>query len=518
MAGLVGGTVCAVAAARSFEIVIRNGTVVDGTGRAAFRADVGISDGRIVAVGPIAADEATGEVIDAHGLYVAPGFIDGHSHAAPALTRAEQAGVRNLLTQGVTTVFINPDGGGPAELAPQLAAIRAAGPAVNVAPLIGHNAVRIAVLGYENRDPTPAELEKMQALVRAGMQAGAFGLSSGPFYTPGNFSKTPELVALARVAGEAGGFYTSHVRDESDYGIGVVAAIDEVITVAREAKLPGIVTHIKALGPGVWGRSAEIVRRIDAARADGVAVWADQYPYDASSTSLSAALLPPWVNEGGKAAMRARLMNPALREKIRAAVTQNLRRRGGAAAIQICEYRPEPQLEGQRLNAIAAAKKMSPEDAAIELLARGSAGIVSFNMSEEDIVRFMQQPWTMTCSDGEVPVWGEGAPHPRSYGTFPRKIRRYVVERPVLTLEQAVHAMTGLPAQVFGLRERGVVRAGAWADVVVFDLAALRDTASYEHPHAYAEGVVHVFVNGVAALENGAPTAARAGRVLARGH
>jgi N-acyl-D-amino-acid deacylase len=502
--------------AENYDVLIRGGRLLDGTGMPWRYADLAIKADRIVEVGAIPATATAKEVVDARGLFVAPGFIDGHSHAIPALEKQALAGLAPLLAQGVTTVFINPDGRGPADLGPQLVAIRQAGPGVNVAPMIGHNAVRTAVLGLENRAPNQAELERMRALVKAAMQDGAFAFSSGPFYTPGNFSKTDELVALARVAAEWGGFYTSHIRDEGDYGIGLVAAVDEVITVAREAKLPSVVTHIKALGPHVWGLSAEVIKHIDAARAAGVEVWADQYPYEASSTGLGAALLQPWAQEGGAGALRARLANPEQRAKIRAEMAANLERRAGPGAIMFCRFPPDPSIEGQRLNTLALERRVEPVDLAISLLQQGSPSIISFNMQDDDITAFMRQPWTMTCSDGDVVEFGEGSPHPRSYGTYPRKLRIFALDRGVMSLERAIQSMTGMPAAVFHVRDRGELRVGAFADIAIFDPAKLRETSTYQQPHALAEGMVRVYVNGRAALIDGKATALRAGRVLSR--
>ncbi len=502
--------------AENYDVLIRGGRLLDGTGTPWVYADVGITGDRITAVGRLAGATAK-QVVDATGLHVAPGFIDGHSHAAGALVTAAMAGAGPLLTQGVTTVFVNPDGGGPTDLPAQRRALQAHGLGVNVAQLIGHNAVRMQVLGNADRAPSPAELTQIAGLVRRGMEAGAFGLSAGPFYTPGTFSKTEEHIALARIAAEFDGFYTSHIRDESDYTVGLVAAVDEVIRIAREARLPGIVTHIKALGPRVWGLSGEVVKRIEAARADGVELFADQYPYEASSTGLTAALVPAWAQEGGAGALKARLSHPEQRVHVRAAMIENLARRAGAANILIRSHRADPALEGRRLDAIARDRLAEPVDVAIEIIRAGGASIVSFNMDERDIRAFMIQPWMMTCSDGELVAPGAGTPHPRSYGPYPRKLRRYVVEEKVITLEQAIHSMTGLPATVFRVRDRGVLRPGAIADVVVFDLARIRDRATYEQPHQLSEGVVHVVVNGRAALTGGRVTAARAGRVLVRG-
>ena len=503
------------ARAEDFDVIIRGGRVVDGSGRPGVEADVAIRGERIAAVGKLA-DATAKRVIDASGLCVTPGFIDGHAHAWPALGQAKLAGAEPILTQGITTVFVNPDGAGPTDLPVQRRLVEEMKPGVNVAQLIGHNSVRIEVLGNDDRAPNDEELARMCDLVRRGMQAGALGLSAGPFYTPGNFSKTEEHIALARVAAEFDGFYTSHIRDESDYNVGVVAAVDEVIRVAREAKLPGIVTHIRALGPRVWGLSGEIVKHIDAARAAGVEVFADQYPYEASSTGLTAALVPAWAREGGDGALKGRLENPETRATIRREMLENLVRRAGARNLVIRRYAADPTLEGRRLDEIAGLQLVEPVDAAIEIVRHGGASVISFNMNEDDLRTFMVQPWTMTCSDGELVAPGEGFPHPRSFGPFPRKLRRYVIEQKVLTLEQAIHTMTGLPAAVFRLRDRGELRVGLVADITVFDPANVRDRATYEKPAQLSEGMRYVFVNGRMALAEGKVTAERAGRVLSR--
>jgi N-acyl-D-amino-acid deacylase len=500
---------------QDYDLLIRGGRVLDGSGAPWMRADLGIKGERIVAVGRLADATAT-QVIEAEGLFVAPGFIDGHSHAGPALARAATAPAVPLLTQGITTVLVNPDGGGPVDLIAQRRALSTHGLGVNVAQLIGHNSIRAQVLGQENRSPTGEELARMTALVRQAFVDGAFGLSAGPYYVPGSFSETAEHVALARVAAEFDGFYTSHIRDESDYTVGVVAAVEEVIEIARVARLPGIITHIKVLGPRVWGLSGEIISRIDVARAAGVEIYADQYPYEASSTSLTAALVPTWAQEGGSGALVARLRHPEQRGQIRREMVENLARRAGPGNIQIRSHHAMPAWEGRRLDAIARDRAQEAVDTAIDIVIAGGASIVSFNMDEADIRAFMVQPWTMTCSDGELVTMGEGVPHPRSYGPFPRKLRRYVVEQKVLTLERAIHSMTGLPAAVFRVRDRGVIRVGAYADIVVFDLADVRDRATYDDPHQLSEGMRHVLVNGRSAIVEARPTRDRAGRILTR--
>ena len=503
-------------AQETFDVLIRGARVLDGTGNPWYRADVGLTGERIAAVGDLSGRTA-GTVVEAEGLYLAPGFIDAHSHAGGALATPELSAAVPLLRQGLTTVLVNPDGGGPTDLVRQRAALEKDGLGLNVGLLVPHGSVREAVLGYEDRAPTPAELERMRALVRAGMEAGAFGLSSGPFYAPGSYSDTEELVALARVAAEFGGAYTSHIRDESDYSIGLIAAVDEVITVAREADLPGVVTHVKALGPRVWGFGAAIVHRIDRAREQGVQVYADQYPYEASSTGLDAALVPRWAQAGGRDSLDARLADPETRARIRAEMAENLDRRGGADRIMFRRFADDPSIEGRTLAELAREQGRDPLDTAIDLVKGGGPGIISFNMHEDDIRTLMIQPWTMTASDGSLVPMGEGVPHPRSYGTFPRKLRRYALDEGVVDLAAAVRSMTSLPATVFGLEGRGLVREGAVADLVLFDPERLMDRAEYTDPHQLSEGVVHVLVGGRFALRDGEVLPERLGRVLERG-
>jgi N-acyl-D-amino-acid deacylase len=503
----------------AFDVLIQNGRVMDGSGNPWLRTDIGIRDGAIAAIGQLKGAQA-GTVIDAADRIVAPGFIDVHSHAAEGITRPALRQAQPLIAQGITTIVGNPDGGGPVDLAAQRKELEAGGTGPNVALLIGHGRVRSAVMGGANRAPTPEELDRMRALVRTAMEQGAFGLSSGLFYTPGSYAKTEEVIELTKVAAQFGGLYTSHIRDEADYNIGVVAAVQEVIRIAEEAGTIGIVSHAKALGPDNWGLAHAIVQRITAARERGVQVFADQYPYEASSTSLRAALLP----DGVPTPTSEQLANVdaltgearAVFERAERVATENLRRRGGAAAILIAHYRPEPAFEGKSLEQIASAKKQSPVRAALELIARQSPSIVSFNMSEDDIAVIMRQPFTMTSSDGGLVAMGEGKPHPRNYGTFARKLQRYVRERGTITLEYAIRSMTSLPAAVFGMKDRGVIREGAAADIVIFDRARVVERSTYVDPHQLAEGMAYVLVNGQAVIADGKFTAAMPGKVLRR--
>jgi N-acyl-D-amino-acid deacylase len=503
----------------SFHVLIQNGRVMDGSGNPWQRADIGIRAGAIVAVGRLSGATGT-RVIDAADRLVTPGFIDVHSHAAEGLTREGLRQGQPLLAQGVTTIVANPDGGGPADIAPQRAALENGGTGPNVALLIGHGRVRTEVIGGANRDPSAEELDRMRALVRRGMEQGAFGLSSGLFYTPGSYAKTEEVIELTKVAAEFGGLYTSHIRDESNYNIGVIAAVQEVIRIAEESGTIGIVSHAKALGPDNWGLAHAITHRIETARARGVEVFTDQYPYEASSTSLRAALLPDGVAAPAVEHLeKPDAMTPEQRkifERAEQVATENLRRRGGAAAILIAHYRPDRSLEGKSLEQLAAERKQSEVRTALELIARQAPSIVSFNMSEDDIAELMQQPYTMTSSDGGLVAMGEGKPHPRNYGSFARKLSRYVRERQTVTLEHAIRSMTSLPAAVFGMKDRGVIREGAAADILIFDPEKVVERSTYTDPHQLAEGMVHVLVNGRLVIDDGKFTSALPGRVLRR--
>jgi N-acyl-D-amino-acid deacylase len=505
----------AVAQPPTYDLVIRNGRVLDGSGNPWFRADVAVSGGRIAAVGDLSAARAR-RTVDAQGLYIAPGFIDVHSHAGEALATEALSAAQPQLAQGVTTVVVNPDGGGAVDLARQRAALMQHGLGINVALMVPHGSVRRAVIGMDDRAPTVAELERMRAMVRQGMEAGAFGLSTGPYYTPGSFATTEELIELARVAAGYGGVHSSHIRDEGDFGIGVVAAVDEVIRISREARLPGVVTHIKALGPRVWGYANALVHRIDRAREEGLEIYADQYPYTASATSLTGALVPPWAQAGGDSALIRRTHDADTRTRLLAEIAENLDRRGGAARIQFRRHAADASIEGRTLADAAAARGLGAPETVVELLRAGGAAIVSHNMLDADVELLMRQPWTMTSSDGEFVPMGVGVPHPRAYGSFPRKLRTYVLEKGTVDLAAAVRSMTHLPASVFRMRDRGLIREGAIADLVVFDLDRVRDLATFTRPHQLSEGMVHVLVNGRFAIEDGRFTDGKHGAVLSR--
>ena len=496
-----------------YDLLITNGRIVDGTGNPWYYANIAIKNDQIVKIGALN-DALARDTLDAQGLYVAPGFIDTHSHAASGLTNSELSAAKPLLLEGLTTVFVNPDGGGAVDLKAQRKKLLKDGIGVNVAQLVPYGSVRKQVLGMKDRKPTASEKEKMKQLVEDGMKEGGFGLSTGLFYAPQSYATTGEIIELAKVAARYGGVYQSHIRDESNYTVGVEAAVGEVIRIAREAQLPGIVTHIKVLGPPVWGLSETIVANIKHARQAGVEVYASQYPYMASATSLISALVPRWAEEGGYKALVKRLKDPEVLSKVKADMKANLARRGGADRIQFRRYRPDSTIEGKTLEEVAKKRNKPSLDMAVELIKEDRPSIVSFNMNEQDVNRFMRQPWTMTCSDGGLVRLGEGVPHPRNYGTFPRKIRKYVVEENIIPLASAIRSMTSLPAQVFGLTDRGQIREGAVADITIFDLDHIKDKATFQDPHQYSEGIKYVLVNGKPVVWNGKLTDNKGGKVL----
>jgi len=502
--------------AQDYDLLIRNGRVIDGAGGPWLRADVAVRGDTIVAVAPHLAGAAR-RAIDAAGRVVAPGFIDLHTHARRGIFQAP--GADNYVRQGVTTLVEGPDGSSPLPLGPFLDRVEALPPGVNFASFAGHGSIREAVLGREDRAPAPAELARMQDLVRAAMRDGAFGLSTGLFYVPGAFARTEEVVALARVAGELGGIHVSHMRDEAG---GILDSVQETIAIGEQGRLPTQLTHHKLIGRGAWGRSVESLRLVREARERGVDVTIDQYPYTASSTALGAALFPAWALEGGAEATRKRLASPAERARIREVVLDRIRdERGGGdprnIAIAACGF--DRTFEGRTLADILHGRGLAPTvesaaELAVEIVERGGASGIFHAIAEEDVERILASPFTMVASDGEIPGFGQGAPHPRSYGTFARVLAVYVREKKLLSLEEAIRKMTSLPAARLGLGDRGLVRPGLKADLVVFDPETVRDRASFDKPHQYAEGVSLVVVNGQVVLDGDRMTGARPGRVL----
>lgn len=504
------------AQAPPYNLILKNGRIVDGTGNPWYRADVAVRGDKIAHIAPSILDSAT-RIIDVGGQVIAPGFIDIHTHASRGIFEVPTAD--NYVRQGVTTLMEGLDGTSPVPLGPFLAKLELLQKSVNIGSFIGHGSVRAAVLGNVNRRATAEELDKMRSLVEQGMKEGAFGLSSGLFYVPGSYAPTEEVIELARVAGRFGGIYITHMRDEASR---VVESVKETIRIGDEGELPTQVTHHKIVGPGNWGRSVETLRLIDEARLHGVDVSIDQYPYTASSTSIQAALLPAWALEGSRDDLLKRLKDPATRAKIKTESAQIiLLERGGGdlrnVVIAHCDW--DPSLAGKNLADITRLRGMEPtiENAAEVVLwmtEQGGCRGIFHAMNEEDLERILRHPTTMIASDGEIPIFGKGNPHPRSYGAFARVLAVYVRERKILTLEEAVRKMTSLPAQRLGLLDRGLLRPDMKADIVVFDAARVQDKATFEKPHQYAEGFSLVIVNGKVVFQDGRMTTERPGKVL----
>ena len=492
------------------DLLLKGGQVIDGGGSRAHTEDVGIRGDRIVFLGNASKAKVTAErTLDVRGLIVCPGFIDPHTHTIGDLSNPKLKGNVNYLMQGVTTVVAGNDGGGSPHPAKILDLWQQQGIGTNALLLVGHGAVRHEVLGNADVQPTPEQLESMKALVRSAMHEGAFGLSTGLFYVPGSFAKTEEVIELSKVAAAMGGYYDSHMRDEDSYSIGLLGSIAETIRIGREAKIPVHISHIKALGPEVWGQSVPAVRMIEKARAEGVDVTADQYPYIASGSSLVASLLPPWAQAGKPNEVLARLDDAALRPRLLKEIEENLKRRGGADSLLFTSSEAL-ELLGKRLSDVAKEKNLPPVEAALVLMRERKLeglAVASFNMNEEDVIRFIKQPWVMTGSDGS-----HG--HPRMFGTFPRKLRVYVYQKKVITLPFMIHMSSDLTAQTVRIPERGLLRTGYFADVIAFDPATLADQSTYEHPDEIAVGMKYVIVNGKLAVEDGKYTGALAGRPL----
>lgn len=483
----------------SYDVIIKGGTIYDGNGGAPYVADIGIKNGAIKTIGKI--KTITGLTIDAAGSIVAPGFIDMHTHCESGLQSEKGKNAKNYLMQGVTTVVTGNCGGGTHQVKEFFNKFETQGIGLNVIHLVGHGTIRSRVMGQEAREPTDEELERMKQLLAQGMEEGAAGLSTGLFYSPGSFANTEEIVELAKVVNKYGGIYATHIRDESNYTIGLKEAIKEAIAVGEQAGIPVEISHIKALGKPVWGMAEDVCEIIENARERGIRVYADQYPYLASSTGLSAAVIPRWVQAGGL--MRERLKNPELLQKIKKEIAKNIDRRGGPESLVMASFPRNRDFDGKNLLEVSRMMGKPVVETAIHLVQNGSPSIISFNMQESDLEYFMKKPYVMTGSDGNVQVPDKTFPHPRSYGTFPRKIREYVLDKKWITMEQAIRTATSLPAEVLGLTDRGSLKEGFVADIVVFDPDKITDKATYSSPHKYSVGIRHLLINGKLVIEDG---------------
>ncbi len=501
--------------APAYDLLLRGGRVIDGTGSPWFRADVAIKGDSVAAIAP-RIDAPAVRVIDVGGQVVAPGFIDIHTHARRGIFDVPTAD--NYTRQGVTTIFEGPDGSSPLPIRAFLEKVAARRISPNFGTFVGQGSVREKVIGLVNRKATPAEIDQMRELVRQGMGDGAFGLSTGLFYVPGIYTPTDEVVELAKVAGAMGGIHISHMRNEAS---GVLDSVRETIAIGELGGLPTQVTHHKIIGTGNWGKSVDTLRLVHEARARGVDATIDQYPYTASSTGISA-LFPPWALEGGQQEVVKRLKDPGQRARLKATVIENIRfDRGGGDPknITVANCTWDPSLAGKSLSEITKGRGQEPTidnaaETAIFIVEGGGAQGIFHAIDEKDLERILADPLTMIGSDGEVPIFGKAAPHPRSYGTFARVLAVYVHDKGILTLEDAVRKMTSAPAARVGLPDRGILRPGMKADIAVFDPDRVRDKATFDNPHQYAEGFGWVIVNGQVIYENGAMTPARPGRIL----
>lgn len=489
-----------------YDLIIRGGTVYDGTLLEGIETDIGVVGDRIVsvAVRPGATAET---MIDAQGLLVMPGFIDPHTHATKTLRNPESKANLNYLTQGVTTVFIGNDGYGIANRDETLRHFATQGIGTNVATLVGHGQIRRQVMGMEDRRASPAEIAAMQGIIATQMRDGAFGLSTGLFYAPGSFADTGEVIELARIAAQFDGIYDTHMRSESSHADGLLAALDETLVIGREAKIPVHISHLKALGKDMWDQYESLLASINSARAEGIDVTANQYPWRASGTRFSNALIPRWVMADSKDRMRERLTDPALLPNIRSEMEKNLALRGGTDAMLVSAS--DSPWRGQTLTEIATALETDPITAAIEVVLGGDPSIASFVMSPDVIDAIAVQSWVMTGSDGS-------AGHPRLFGTYP-KAWQDLVESGLLSIPQFVYRSSGLVAETFGMCERGFVRDGAYADIVIIDRQDFRANATYENPTELSDGVAYLLINGIVTIKDGRYTDALPGKLLRRG-
>jgi N-acyl-D-amino-acid deacylase len=533
----------------AFDLLIRQARVYDGTGNPWFIADVGVKDGRITQIGMLG-NVTAGKTIDAKGKYLAPGFIDIHSHSDEGLGTTTLNHNPNVVAQGITLVVVNQDGRSPWPIRDQKTRYEKAGIGSNAALMVGHGAVRNRVMGpRSNQVATDADIKAMQALVVEGMKDGAYGLSTGLEYVPGRFSEPREVIELTREVKPFGGFYISHERSEGRDPMWHVAsdttpfvdlldAVKETVAIGRETGVPVVASHLKAKGADFWGSSHAATRLIHEAREQGIEVYADQYPYDTSGSDGSTVLIPRWslappgaqvggqLGEGGsgrgtaaegKKYLEARLNDPAEAAKMRRDIEHEITRRGGASRVVVYDF-PDKKYVEKSLEWIANDRHLSPVDAAIWIQMNGNdrpggARMRGYSLSEIDIEHIMRQEFTATCTDGGTTALGQGVPHARFYGTMPKKIRRYAMDRKVISVPFAIRSMTGLPAQIMRLKDRGLIRIGYWADLVLFE-DTIEDLATFTEPHQYPNGMPYVFVNGVAVVADGKLTKALPGKVI----
>lgn len=499
--------------AGQYDLVIKNARIVDGTGNPWFHGSVAVKDGKIARVGRFDGSGAR-MVFDAQNQIVAPGFIDVHAHTEDIFGNPT---AENFVRMGVTSLITGNCGGSATDIGEFLGRFKAKPLAVNLGTLIGHNSVRQKVMGLENRDPTADEQAKMNALVEQGMRDGAVGFATGLIYVPGTYSKTDEVVELAKAASKYGGTYASHIRDE---GTKVIEAVNEAINIGEQANMPVEISHFKISSKALWGQSDTTIGLVESARKRGLQVTVDQYAYPASSTSLDSRM-PTWAIAGGREEAKKRLADPETRKKIVQEIKDDLKEKKfkDMSFAYVASYRPKPEYNGKNIAEITqlakGKKKLDAQiDQFIEMYEAGGAQMVYQVMNEDDVQKIMRQPFTMIASDSGVRTFGSGVPHPRGYGNNARVLGRYVRELKIIGLEDAIRKMTSLPAQTFNLRDRGQIREGFAADIVIFDETKVGDKATFENPHQYAEGFSTVIVNGSVVFDGNALTGKMPGAPL----
>jgi len=498
----------------SCDILIINGKIIDGTGNNWYYGNVAIKSAKILSIGRNINFTAA-KTIDAKGLIVAPGFIDVHTHLEGDETKDPDA--TNFIMDGVTTCITGNCGSSNIDIGKYLGWIDSLRLSINVATLIGHNDIRKEVMGRANRDATTNEMKQMESIVDKAMKDGAVGFSTGLIYIPGTYTKTPEIVELAKVAAKYNGVYATHMRNEGD---SVTYAINEALTVGREAKIPVEISHFKLSGQQNWGRSKETVPLIEAARKDGIDVTIDQYPYTASSTSIST-LIPDEILADGQDSINARLRRPGVKKYVIEDMLKRLKKRKlrHYSYAVVAYFKPDTSYNGksiEQINLMKGRKHEAKDEAetVIDLVMKGGPSAIFHGMSEDDIKRIMRYPFNMFASDASIREFGAATPHPRGYGTNARVLAEYVRDQHVITLEEAIRRMTSLPAQKFQLKYRGLLREGYAADIVIFDEKEVQDVSTYEKPHAYSKGFHYVIVNGMLTVDNEKHTGARAGQAL----
>lgn len=489
------------------DILIKNGIVYDGMDSIPSNSSIGIKGDKIVFIGDdnLITIKAN-KIIDANGMIVCPGFIDPHTHADSDLINPETSNNLPFLMQGITTVVVGNDGDSYYPISKYKALYQNHGIGTNVVLLVGHGTIRYEVVGMTDRQATEEEISRMQELVQQEMDAGAFGMSTGLFYAPGSYSDSQEVIALAKVVASNNGIYESHLRDESSYTVGLIHAIEEAIDIGRQAKLPIQISHIKCLGVDVWHQSDTIIKIIEKARKEGIDVTANQYPYDASATSLLAAVVPRWAESGGKDSLLMRYNNPELKQKILSETKLNIIRRGGPEKLLIVRAN-DTTLIGKNLMEISEEKTLSPEETAFQILEKNNIGIASFNMNPDDILNFMKQEWVVTGSDGNTG-------HPRKYGSFPRKYNKYVKQDNVIDLATFINGSSSKTAEIFRIPNRGKIKEGYYADIIIFNPETFKDIATYEEAFQLSHGLEFSIINGRMAVEKSIFTETLNGKVL----